>query len=465
MKELESQSKRKSKSKPADRGGAKEDETTGPDTGDESNSGFGPPSDRKSRTKKREHDSGTGVTPDPKRSASTFTSSYSQGGAILERTPAQIRATKMAADDKANRSLMAEGRRPRPRGSGLGGGDIRHQTTSRERGGGHGNGRGFGRSGSGGGSLGRSINGNGSGRDGNIPKFIKHPQSSSEAAGTAALTKESGRKAVREIDHDPELLGAEGDNDKNPNSTDKDNTVGNDNVTVSFLESKELNDLAGKSVLASKTAFVTSNPSFAAKLAEQLTAAERTLYLFSSQEERLELTETQFNTIMGELEEQAIACAVAKVPAPKIKWCRFSQYGDKGYLGVRSDKDAKVVMEGISRIVIGGIKFRAWLKEELEPRHLVSIDISIHQSNLGVSKIMAGFMAANELQGKATKARIVKVGGWCKVTRALYDTIKFFADNQLYEQLSERRNGDTGRRLYLIVGRESARFTCLLLLT
>jgi hypothetical protein len=219
-----------------------------------------------------------------------------------------------------------------------------------------------------------------------------------------------------------------------------------------LLKSKELNELAGKSVLASRTAFMTSNPSFAAKLAEQLTAAERTLYLFSSQEERLELTETQFNTIMGELEEQAIACAVAKVPAPKIKWCRFSQYGDKGYLEVRSDEDAKVVMEGISRIVIGGIKFRAWVKEELEPRHLVSIDISIHQSNLGAPMVMAGFMAANELQGKATKARIVKVGGWCKVTRALYDTIKFFADNQLYEQLSERRNGDKGRRLYLIVG-------------
>jgi hypothetical protein len=69
MRKLEkSQTKRKS----ANRG---DNETTGIDTGDESTSSFGPPSDRKSRTKKREHESGTGVTPDPKRSASTFTSS------------------------------------------------------------------------------------------------------------------------------------------------------------------------------------------------------------------------------------------------------------------------------------------------------------------------------------------------------------------------------------------------------
>jgi hypothetical protein len=128
MKELEG-SERKSKSKSANRGVARDDETTGPDSGDESSGqAFGPPSDRKSRAKKRDHESsGTGVTPDPKRSASTFSSSYSQGGAIVERTPAQIRATRMAADDKANRSLLAEGRRPRPRGSGLGGRRHRQQ--------------------------------------------------------------------------------------------------------------------------------------------------------------------------------------------------------------------------------------------------------------------------------------------------------------------------------------------------
>jgi hypothetical protein len=103
--------------------------------------------------------------------------------------------------------LMAEGRRPRPRGSGLGGGgDIGYQTNSNfnGRGGGRGNGRGFGRSSSGGGSgrgLGRSNNGNGNGRDGNISKFSKHPQSNSEAAGTAALTKESDLKAVNILKH------------------------------------------------------------------------------------------------------------------------------------------------------------------------------------------------------------------------------------------------------------------------
>jgi hypothetical protein len=107
------------------------------------------------------------------------------------------------------------------------------------RGGGRGNGRGFGRSSSVGGNgrgLGRSINGNGNGRDGNISKFSNnHPKSNSEAAGSAAL-KESGRKAVKNLDaSDPKLLGADGTNiDKNPNSTDINTTVGNDNATVSF---------------------------------------------------------------------------------------------------------------------------------------------------------------------------------------------------------------------------------------
>lgn len=174
--------------------------------------------------------------------------------------------------------------------------------------------------------------------------------------------------------------------------------------------------------------------------------------MFSSHEERLELSETQFNAVMGELEVQAIEAAIKKVPAPKIKWCRYSKFGDTGYLGCQSVADANVIKAGVLKIVVEGITFRAWAKEELESRHLVSIDISIHQSNLGAPMVMAGFMAANELQGKATKARIVKVRGWCKVTRALYDTLKFFADDQLYEQLNERKNGDIGRRLYLIVG-------------
>jgi hypothetical protein len=65
---------------------------------------------------------------------------------------------------------------------------------------------------------------------------------------------------------------------------------------------------------------------------------------------------------------------------------------------------------------------------------------------------MAGIMAANSLNGEALMAWIVKVGGWCKVTRALYDTLKFFANDQLYNELIERQNGDEGRRLYLLVG-------------
>jgi hypothetical protein len=345
---------------------------------------------------------------------------------------------------------------PAPGAVAWGGGDIGNSIRNPNfngRGGGRGFGNdrgfGFGRSSRGGGN-GRPNNGNGSGRDGNTSKFnIIHPQSNSEAAGSAALLKESGRKAVN---NDPELLGAVGpDIEKNPNSTNNKTVTGKDNVTVSFLESTKLNELAEKSILSSKQEFVSKNPTFAAKLANQL-AESRVLYLFSSHEERLELSETQFNTVMGALEVQAIESAIKKEPAPKIKWCRYSKFGDTGYLGCQSVEDAKLIMAGVLKVVVEGIKFRAWAKDELESRHLASIDISIHQSNLGAPMVMKGFMAANTLQGKATKVRIVKVGGWCKVTRALYDTLKFFADDQLYEQLNERKNGDKGRRLYLIVG-------------
>jgi hypothetical protein len=73
-------------------------------------------------------------------------------------------------------------------------------------------------------------------------------------------------------------------------------------------------------------------------------------------------------------------------------------------------------------------------------------------SRLGAARAMEGFVAANTLNGKALSAWIEKVGGWCPITRAKFDTLKFFANTLMYKELLARRNGDVGRKLYLWVG-------------
>jgi hypothetical protein len=65
---------------------------------------------------------------------------------------------------------------------------------------------------------------------------------------------------------------------------------------------------------------------------------------------------------------------------------------------------------------------------------------------------MEGLMAANSLNGAAITAWIVSEGGWDYVTRAPYDTLKFFADNTLFGELLLRLSGDKGRRIFLRVG-------------
>jgi hypothetical protein len=40
---------------------------------------------------------------------------------------------------------------------------------------------------------------------------------------------------------------------------------------------------------------------------------------------------------MSEIEKQAFIAAVKKTTAPKIKWCKYSQFGDKGFIGVQDD--------------------------------------------------------------------------------------------------------------------------------
>jgi hypothetical protein len=65
---------------------------------------------------------------------------------------------------------------------------------------------------------------------------------------------------------------------------------------------------------------------------------------------------------------------------------------------------------------------------------------------------MECIMAANTLKGAANRAWIVLDGGWDYVTRAQYDTLKFFADKTLFDDLLLRLSGDKGRRIYLTVG-------------
>jgi hypothetical protein len=155
---------------------------------------------------------------------------------------------------------------------------------------------------------------------------------------------------------------------------------------------------------------------------------------------------------MVDIERQACIAAVHKEPAPKTKWSKYSQYGDKGFIGVENAQDAVLVMAAVRRFEFQGQGYRAWCTEDLEPKNLVSININLHQSKLGAPLIMLGLMAANTLGGSAKNAHIVSEGGWDWVTRSGYDTLKFFADGTLFQDLLDRRNGDEGRRLYLTVG-------------
>jgi hypothetical protein len=174
-------SKSKSKSKSKVKFGPEMSDTNNGESGetdDERNaSGFAPPSS-KNRTKKRQHVAGSGVTPEPKEAR--YTSAYKDGNKI-ERTPAQIKATAMALEDRAKRKksgLMAAGRHPRPRGSGLGGSDLGNSSDGRSDNGrvpygGRGRGRGNGR-------------GNGRNFDGNKSHSLTSQFNSKSKAGSAA---------------------------------------------------------------------------------------------------------------------------------------------------------------------------------------------------------------------------------------------------------------------------------------
>jgi hypothetical protein len=160
------------------------------ETDDERNaSGFAPPSG-KNRTKKRQHVAGSGVTPEPKEAR--YTSAYKDGNKI-ERTPAQIKATAMAVEDRARREksgLLAAGRRPRPRGSGLGGGDLGNNSSD----GGSDNGRvSYGGRGRGRGN-GRNFDGNKS-RSISFNSKTKAGSAANNAAGSAAQNSKNRPQA------------------------------------------------------------------------------------------------------------------------------------------------------------------------------------------------------------------------------------------------------------------------------
>jgi hypothetical protein len=423
--------------------------TSGNESGD-----FVKPPPRPSRTKKR-HMTNSGEKPPNKeakgegdfrdRSVSRYSSRYGADGRLIEPSKAQENASRMAAEDKADRNMAdrnresSGARRPRPRGSGLGGGDI-------------GNGRGRGR-GRGGQNYGND-NGRDYGNKNSLNAKLSSPNAGSAAktpqnAGSAATKNRNGQMAAKTPANDPGLLGAGGSSaiHVNPEIT----LTGTTSKSHSILESKSTGEPAN-SPPSSAITFKMRNPSYAAVLAKQLAAAERILHVYATHSETLELSETQFDAIIVDIERQACLAAVHKEPAPKTKWSKYSQYGDKGFIGVENSQDAILVMAAVRRFEFQGQGYRAWCAEDLEPKNLVSINISLHQSKLGAPLIMLGLMAANTLGGLAKKAHIVSEGGWDWVTRSGYDTLKFFADGTLFQDLLDRRNGDEGRRLYLTVG-------------
>jgi hypothetical protein len=336
-------------------------------------------------------------------------------GSLIPPSAAQANATRMAAEDKVSRyrdDANTGIRRPRPRGSGLGGGDIgfnRGNTSSRGRGRG-----------------GRQFTGNGNGRNGNNFTY----QIDKNAAGTAAQSKNKNwpSMAVKNMN---QSAGS-------PATANLDPTNQNSNINESETNTASYLDRSNESRASSDPSYAKSqNPTYAAQTAKQLEAAKRVLIVHSGTNETLKLTETQFNAIMSDIEKQAFIAAVKKTPAPKIKWCKYSQFGDKGFIGVQDDTNATLVIDAVARICIGGIGFRAWCIEDLEPKNLVSIHISLFQSSLGAPLIMEGIMAANTLKGAANHAWIMSDGGWDYVTRAPYCWYSDVSRSRFCEELAE----------------------------
>jgi hypothetical protein len=226
--------------------------------------------------------------------------------------------------------------------------------------------------------------------------------------------------------------------------TAPDNNLGNN------PENLVMNTLSVPERVTAKSA----NPNFAAMMAKHWARAEEIVYVFSGQDEQLPLSQTHWEMILVNIQDQARMLQIKGEPSPEYKFSKFSTQSDKGFLGVASPEQAVLIVQAVARIAIGGVKFRGWRKHELKTKHLVTIEIrnelATCRTRGGVATIVEAMIKRNSLKGETISA-------WIENGKSpTFKVFKFFADDVLHQELLMRRNGplsmDQGWNIFLYVG-------------
>jgi hypothetical protein len=200
-----------------------------------------------------------------------------------------------------------------------------------------------------------------------------------------------------------------------------------------------------------------ANPNFAAAMARHWARAEEVVYVFSGLVEQLPLSQTHWERILENIQDQALTLQIKGDPSPEYKFSKFSKLSDKGFLGVASPEQAVLIVQAVSRITIGGVRFRGWREQELKTKHLVTIEIKNELATCrgGVAQIVEAMIKRNSLKGETISAWIENGN------TPTYKVFKFFADDILHQELSNRRNGplgvDQGWNIFLYVGAQHSK--------
>jgi hypothetical protein len=167
------------------------------------------------------------------------------------------------------------------------------------------------------------------------------------------------------------------------------------------LATKVMNHLSDTS-----TKQKSKNPNFAAMMTKARARAEEVVYVFSGLKDQLPLTQTQFELIIINIQDQALTLQIKSEPAPEFKFQQYSRANDKGFIGVDSPGAADLIVKAIARITIKGVKFRGWRASEMKVKHLVKCEISEFLAKCGVAKIAEAMIKRNDLRGEAISAWI-----------------------------------------------------------
>jgi hypothetical protein len=180
------------------------------------------------------------------------------------------------------------------------------------------------------------------------------------------------------------------------------------------------------------------NPNYAAMMAKARARAEEVVYVFSGLEDQLPLTQTQFEQILIDIQGQALMCQIKGEPAPAFKFTQYSVANDNGFIGVESPDAAELIVQAIKKIKIKGVQFRGWRAAEMKVKHLVTCEIREDLAKNGVPLIVAAMIKINNLKGETLSA-------WLDSHRMPnMRTFRFFADDELHQELLLRRNGPLG---------------------